>query len=312
MPCNGHNHPPTCECGWGGQWHGNYGGGKTSHDWEAEQIRHRDYFFGYWSRHHSDFLSYTNPNAKCPVCGERVFFYQSPYGGRVFFDELGPPWPKHPCTDNSSAAFGRPHCRDYPKPEPMFSTKPTTTPRWAQEGWEPVILVSLTRENDMTVLVVERMDNADRITLGINKSVMIDKQAPIHLQEHDEDLGVFDLSYLQLHGGGISPAQDTWYRNARKPAHVQHWRDAISGTASHQNIVASRLIFGNIDPEADAIELTDKKIDFDAADFWLQKSMKGGSAAAAENVATIQKKKLSAKFSGNFALEKADFKIDQA
>jgi hypothetical protein len=29
-----------------------------------------------------------------------VFFYQSPYGGRVFFDSLGPPWPKHPCTDH--------------------------------------------------------------------------------------------------------------------------------------------------------------------------------------------------------------------
>jgi len=44
--------------------------------------------------------SYVNPNARCPVCGASVYFYQSPYGGRVFFDELGPPWPKHPCTDN--------------------------------------------------------------------------------------------------------------------------------------------------------------------------------------------------------------------
>lgn len=44
--------------------------------------------------------SYVNPNATCPVCGASVYFYQSPYGGRVFFDELGPPWPKHPCTDN--------------------------------------------------------------------------------------------------------------------------------------------------------------------------------------------------------------------
>jgi hypothetical protein len=44
--------------------------------------------------------SYVNPNAHCPVCGASVYFYQSPYGGRVFFDELGPPWPKHPCTDN--------------------------------------------------------------------------------------------------------------------------------------------------------------------------------------------------------------------
>src|SRR5260221_9367601 len=44
--------------------------------------------------------SFTIPNASCPVCGASVFFYQSPHNGRVFFDELGPPWPKHPCTDN--------------------------------------------------------------------------------------------------------------------------------------------------------------------------------------------------------------------
>jgi len=44
--------------------------------------------------------SYVNPNAHCPVCGERVFFYRSPNGGRVFFDDLGWPWPKHRCTDN--------------------------------------------------------------------------------------------------------------------------------------------------------------------------------------------------------------------
>jgi hypothetical protein len=40
-----------------------------------------------------------NPNARCPVCNAAVYFYQSPDDGRVFFDELGPPWPKHACTD---------------------------------------------------------------------------------------------------------------------------------------------------------------------------------------------------------------------
>lgn len=50
---------------------------------------------------------YVNPNAKCPVCGEDVFFYQNEYGSRVYFDELGPPWPKHPCTDNSAYQFSR-------------------------------------------------------------------------------------------------------------------------------------------------------------------------------------------------------------
>jgi hypothetical protein len=54
---------------------------------------HRDY---------KTYDSYLDPNARCPVCGAPVFFYQSPYGGRIFFDDVGWPWPKHPCTDNWS------------------------------------------------------------------------------------------------------------------------------------------------------------------------------------------------------------------
>lgn len=48
---------------------------------------------------------FVNPNADCPVCGQPVFFYQNQHGSRVYFDELGPPWPKHPCTDH--AEFSR-------------------------------------------------------------------------------------------------------------------------------------------------------------------------------------------------------------
>jgi hypothetical protein len=48
-------------------------------------------------------FSYINPNAYCPVCGEPVYYYQSPHGGRVFFDDLGWPWPKHSCTDTKQA-----------------------------------------------------------------------------------------------------------------------------------------------------------------------------------------------------------------
>ena len=40
------------------------------------------------------------PNAKCPVCSVPVFYYSNAFGSRVYFDDLGPPWPKHPCTDN--------------------------------------------------------------------------------------------------------------------------------------------------------------------------------------------------------------------
>jgi hypothetical protein len=47
-----------------------------------------------------------NPNAYCPVCGVKVYFYQSPFGGRVYFDNVGWPWPKHPCTDNPRSQSG--------------------------------------------------------------------------------------------------------------------------------------------------------------------------------------------------------------
>lgn len=84
MPCNAWNHASDCECGWGGQYHG-----APNH----QEIRYRSF---------SDASSYVNPNAICPICGARVFFYQGPNGGRVFFNDLGWPWPKHKCTDNPS------------------------------------------------------------------------------------------------------------------------------------------------------------------------------------------------------------------
>jgi hypothetical protein len=46
------------------------------------------------------------PNAQCPVCGAAVYFWSNAEGSRVYFDEMGPPWPKHPCTDTRLHSFG--------------------------------------------------------------------------------------------------------------------------------------------------------------------------------------------------------------
>jgi hypothetical protein len=40
------------------------------------------------------------------VCGAFVYFYANEHGSRVYFDEIGPPWPKHPCTDNAMHSPG--------------------------------------------------------------------------------------------------------------------------------------------------------------------------------------------------------------
>ena len=98
--CNAYNHPPGCNCGWGGQWYTsgfrNYGGGLRNDTFRSTAAG-EDFEFPYVT-----YPTYTIPNARCPLCPARVFFYQSPHGGRVFFDRLGPPWPKHSCTDKSA------------------------------------------------------------------------------------------------------------------------------------------------------------------------------------------------------------------
>lgn len=47
-----------------------------------------------------------DPNARCPICGALVYFYWNEVGSRVYFDALGPPWPKHPCTDHEYGGDG--------------------------------------------------------------------------------------------------------------------------------------------------------------------------------------------------------------
>jgi hypothetical protein len=109
--CNAWNHSVSCGCGFGGTTRYGSAGGSGLADYCYE--------------------SYVNPNARCPVCGARVFFYESPYGGRVFFDDLGPPWPKHPCTDG--VASFRPSFQD------RFQEREAgaADPRWKNDGWLP-------------------------------------------------------------------------------------------------------------------------------------------------------------------------------
>jgi hypothetical protein len=81
--CNAANHSPSCDCGFGGD---TGGGGRH---WGSVSNFTKHYSapsFG-WARDHGGTVeSYVNPNAHCPVCGCAVFFYRSPYNGRVFFD----------------------------------------------------------------------------------------------------------------------------------------------------------------------------------------------------------------------------------
>jgi hypothetical protein len=96
----GYNHYSWCMCGWCYKTGSNGYSRGQSHDVVDHQSAQRTVASTGANRSYS--ACFIVPNAKCPVCGESVYYYQNEHGSRVFFDELGWPWPKHPCTDNSS------------------------------------------------------------------------------------------------------------------------------------------------------------------------------------------------------------------
>lgn len=116
--CNAFNHPPGCTCGWGGDGHL----GKRSDIFFPAKVS----FFKI-----NELESYINPNAKCPACGAPVFFYKSENGGRVYFDSLGPPWPKHPCTDNTNYYYYDPL---------SFNVQNLSVTSWQKNKLLPVIV----------------------------------------------------------------------------------------------------------------------------------------------------------------------------
>ena len=136
--CNGYRHPPGCGCGWGRGWSsgGGYSGRGAWFKTRAPKINVVP-MPSWLTSAIPRGTGFTNPNASCPVCGVNVFFYESPYGGRVFFDALGPPWPKHPCTDSSNSGS------IVPEP-PLQASRPHF--EWQDQGWSPFKICELSAE----------------------------------------------------------------------------------------------------------------------------------------------------------------------
>ena len=164
----GYNHYSWCTCGWCVK-----DGGRFPVTLAAPAKP--------WQRTTSTCDSYVDPNAICPVCGAEVFFYQSSSGGRVFFDHLGPPWPKHPCTDTRQARVLAPPL----KRSGGQSRRPLSN------GWTP--LVPLRSAN---------IANKERVHLD---------RKTTHLASH----------YLYLPNGFADGRPCYWRRSSSDPASVE-------------------------------------------------------------------------------------------
>ncbi|KPY96084.1 hypothetical protein ALP50_01486 [Pseudomonas syringae pv. spinaceae] len=177
--CNAWNHPKNCSCGWGGDGHT----GRSINAFSAPAT-HSDRFISLANTYHS----YINPNASCPVCGAAVFFYQSAGGGRVFFDELGPPWPKHPCTDNTDRPV-------HPPLTSMMSGQPASY-AWQRAGWQPFFIEAVTGI-DKDYIKLTGISQGQRLSLYLRR--LVTHHAHHQLSEHNlAHIKVLSDSHFQL------------------------------------------------------------------------------------------------------------------
>jgi hypothetical protein len=184
--CNAYNHAFDCPCGFGGDTGGGGWRGGRAHFYPI----YTEPLSSGWAKDSSGTVeSYVNPNAHCPVCGETVYFYRSPYNGRVFFDELGWPWPKHPCTDNS--AQPRRATRNS-----VLGNTPRAEPAWRAEGWSPLLSVKVYSAQQGRSQITGDFED-EFLDLYLPSDEKIDHTSPVLIRGQANKPYIFEVSFLR-------------------------------------------------------------------------------------------------------------------
>lgn len=93
--------------------------------------------------------NFTRPT-RCETCDKECFYYENEFGSRVFFDELGPPWPKHDCIE-----------RQQKRPKPPY--------QWEMDGYEPCVIYKVLPVPSLQRLVVyvRRLKEGGKLALRV-------------------------------------------------------------------------------------------------------------------------------------------------
>ncbi|WP_426434064.1 hypothetical protein [Bradyrhizobium genosp. P] len=179
-----------------------------------------------------------NPNAHCPVCGSSVFFYRSPYNGRVFFDDLGWPWPKHCCTDNRG--------------EPRRATRNSIVPKsahesgWHREGWNPLLSPRVALEGDRCAV---RGDFDDAfVDLLLPAGSGVDRESPVLLKRLHSH--VFRITCLASDPGSTKTVETVAFDRRLTGAGDDAARRAADGDPVGLQAIGSFLLWELDDPAA--------------------------------------------------------------
>ncbi|MGC4868151.1 DUF1707 SHOCT-like domain-containing protein [Micromonospora sp. DT53] len=91
-----------------------------------------------------------------------VYFYANEHGSRVFFDDVGPPWPKHPCTDHPSRQVTTFSGRQAPNLRDFSVTQQPSELR--DRRWKAHAVTDVTIEDDQSRITLQPLNGAGRRT----------------------------------------------------------------------------------------------------------------------------------------------------
>lgn len=273
MGCNAWNHPPGCDCGWGGDTGGQQFFGRPKGAYAdpvrssvAAPARTRAASDGRWRS-----VGNHGPNAECPVCGQPVYFVQPENGGRIFFDELGPPWPKHPCTDNGHS--------------PVFAPAGYVSHHVGSGVLSEWHLVSSPKVgNEAGVLTLEGH------CPGLNEYLMFRAPAgptpaplPPVLAKRDGNTGAYLCSYLaETEAGRFEPVQEPQRYYPGYGISLDEWEAAFAGDPRSENAIGWAHSFF-----WDGIKDGAKHKKPSVAEFWFSRSAEHGSPIGRNNLAVL-------------------------
>lgn len=261
--CNAYNHAWDCDCGFGGDTGGG-GPGFIGGIRRFVQVLERPASAGWAKDKRGRVESYVNPNAHCPVCGKLVYFYRSPYDGRVFFDELGWPWPKHSCTDNGLGPL-RVTC------ESARAAGPRSVPRWQLEGWQPLLAAKLYTDGERQGITGDHDNRLHELLLPAGDKM--DAEGPVFVRRQAACPHIYEVTYLQSRALGVQERATI----AFDPRIARLGEDTLFRAARHEAVasdVVGRFILWQLDDPA-------------AARPYLERAVRAGSFEALIDLAVL-------------------------
>jgi len=262
----GNNHYPDCTCGWC------IGGWRNAASFRTIEQPNTP---PSWPGQCATLKTYTDPNAFCPVCGASVFFYASPFGGRVFFDELGPPWPKHPCTDNGPLLVPR----EYSVRTVRNAEK---IPIWRLNGWLPVTIEEVNRflpDSEWSWVRARRLDTRASFTRSTLWREELVAGTPAHVKALD-GYGIGYINWMFFKNSGPEMVEALLAHRTFAVIPVKILQNALNGNADMAALVGEVLAFAWRKNRNDGSITFQDFVSWPITRAWLQRAADNGSEKA--------------------------------